>query len=80
MDEPYDWVLFAWAIDFIRCIEEMPKWRKILIKLILGKYASREYVGMREHLDEQQIDQSQWGYGLENCDYHKEKWMWLKNG
>jgi hypothetical protein len=79
MDDRYDWRLFAWAVDFVRCVEEMPKWRRWLIRLALGKYAAREYVGLREHLDEQQEDQSQYGYGLEGCDYHTEKWEWIKS-
>jgi hypothetical protein len=78
VEDNYDWVLFAWAIDFLRCVEEMPVWRKRLIRIILGKYAAREYIGMREHLDKQQHNQTQWGYGLEGCGYHKEKWSWLK--
>lgn len=79
MNNEYDWRLFAWAIDFIRCVEEFPKWRKFLLRLVLGKYAAREYVGIREHLDEQRENQSQWGYGLEMCGYHSEVWSWLKN-
>ena len=78
MNDLYDWALFAWAIDFVRCVEEMPVWRKWLICFALGRYAAREYVGLREHLDKQQTDQSQWGYGLEGTNYHNEKWSWLK--
>ena len=61
MTEQYDWTLFAWAIDFIRCIEDMPVWRKLLIRFVMGRYAAREYVGMRDHLDERRDNQSQWG-------------------
>lgn len=78
MDESYDYALFAWVIDFLRCVEEMPTWRKLLIYVVLGKYAAREYVGIREHLDEQYKNQSQFGYGLEKANYHRERWNWLK--
>jgi len=47
MNEPYDYRLFGWAIDFVRCVEEMSVIRKLLIRLVLGKYAAREYVGLR---------------------------------
>lgn len=78
MTDPYDWRLFAWAVDLVRCVEEMPTWRKWLLRLVLGKYAAREYVGLREHLDSQQEDQSQWGYGIEGAKYHNESWSWIK--
>ena len=78
MNYPYDWALFAWAIDFLRCVEEFPVWRKWLLRFVLGKYAAREYVGIRELLDKQQENQSQWGYGLENVPYHDENWKWIK--
>jgi hypothetical protein len=78
MTDRYDWTLFAWAIDFVRCVEEFPVWRKWLLYLVLGKYAAREYVGLREHLDSQQENQSQWGYGIEGTPYHREPWKWIK--
>jgi hypothetical protein len=78
MSDNYDWTLFAWSLDFVRCIEQMPKWRKWLIRFVIGKYAAREYVGLREHLDKQQENQSQMGYELQGTKYHKEKWSWIK--
>lgn len=80
MNDRYDWSLFGWAIDFLRCVEEMPTWRKWLVRFALGRYAAREYVGLREHLDSQCKDQSQWGYGLEGTNYHYESWDWIKKG
>lgn len=75
----YDYALYAWAIDFVRCIEEMSTLRKLLIRLVIGKYAAREYVGLRERLDyTDRTDSSQFGYGLESCNYHKEPWKWIK--
>ena len=78
MSNKYAWGLFAWAVDFLRCVEEMPTWRKWIIRSALGKYAAREYVGLREHLDKQQDKQSQWGYGLEGATYHNDNWNWIK--
>lgn len=83
LSDTYDWVLYGWAIDMIQCIEGMSTIRKYIILIALGKYAAREYVGLREHIDKTSSDNfnmSQIGYGLENCNYHKEKWNWIKNG
>lgn len=78
MNNPYDWKLFAWSVDFVRCVEEFSIWRKWILRLVLGKYAAREYVGLREHLDSQQDRQSQWGYGIEGATYHNGEWSWIK--
>ena len=78
MNKKYDWILYAWALDFLRCVEGFPKWRKWILRFVLGRYAAREYVGLREHLDEQQENQSQWGYGIEGAKYHNKKWDWIK--
>lgn len=73
----YVTILTAWALDFVRCIEEMPKWRKWIIRFVIGRYAAREYVGVREHLEKSGHD-TQGGYGINNADYHNEKWSWIK--
>lgn len=73
----YDWILFAWSLDFIRAVESMPKWRRFLLRIALGRYAAREYVGIREHLVKggNYIDN---GYDLEGSTYHAEKWKWWR--
>ncbi len=79
MNKDYDWKLFAWAIDFVRCVEEFPRWKKWILRFVLGRYASREYVGLREHLDSQWEFGSQVGYDIREASYHKEKWNWIKH-
>lgn len=77
MSDEFDWRLFAWAIDFVRGVEEFPKWRRWILRFVLGKYIAREYVGLREHLRDSgnYVDI---GYGLERTNYHKEKWSWIR--
>jgi len=77
-DKEFSYILlYAWTIDFVRCVEEFSFLRKLLLRIILGKYASREYVGMRETMDLEMEESSQFGYGLENCDYHNNEWKWF---
>jgi hypothetical protein len=79
MQQDYEgdyWRLAAWSMDFVRCVEEKSKFRRFLLFLVLGKYAAREYVGIREEL-ERESHPYDFGYGLEHCTYHKEKWNWF---
>ena len=77
MRDEYDWTLFAWAIDLVRCIESMPKWKRLLIRIALGRYAAREYVGLRERI-EKNGDRVSDGYDIEGAKYHQEKWKWFR--
>ena len=67
--------VFPWALDFTRKIYEFGKFRRLLFRLIVGKYAFREFIGMATRCE--QTNGGVWfGYGLEKCDYHKEKVGW----
>lgn len=63
-------MLYAWAIDFVRALYGMGKVRKFLFRIVVGKYAWREFVGMIQTMGETNCT---WGYDLEACEYHKEK-------
>jgi hypothetical protein len=62
------WRLYAWSIDLVRKLYEMGRIRKWLFRLIIGRYAWTEYVGLIETLGEREC---LFGYGLEGCEYHK---------
>ena len=74
MDENF-WRLFAWSVDLCRKLDEFSLLRKLLIRIVLGKHAFRELVGVRDELIRQGYSVSL-GYGLEGCDYHKDKVSW----
>lgn len=38
-------LMSAWAEDFAKAIVERPKWMRPIIKLLIGRYAFREFVG-----------------------------------
>lgn len=76
MKKDYDWTLLAWALDFVIAIEAMPKWKRLLLRIVLDRYAAREYVGLREHLVETNYVDA--GYDLERAKYHLENWKWLR--
>ena len=63
---------FAWALDMLRAMNRFGKFRKRLLKLVMGRYAYRELVGLRDCIEKHgySIDIE---YELDNMDYHKEK-------
>ena len=63
---------FAWAIDFLRAYYERPFICKILARVIFGKYAYREFIGLiHSFVDEgTPID---FGYSFTNADYMGDK-------
>ena len=77
MDYPLEtYVVYqAWSLDMLRKLYEHSKFRKWIIRLILGKYAFRELMGLRDQLIKDGYDLS-FGYGLEDCDYNKNKVNW----
>jgi hypothetical protein len=69
----YD-VVFGWAIDFVRALMERNKLLRLLFRLIVGKYAYREFIGMIEEMNKGHYFNI--GYCLEGQEYHKDKKKW----
>jgi hypothetical protein len=65
----------AWSLDMLRKLYEYNKLRRWLICILLGKYAFRELMGLRDLLIKDGYDLS-FGYGLEDCEYNKDKVNW----
>jgi len=65
----------VWSLDFARKIFEMSFVRRWLFRLICGRYAFREFMGLCKAL-EQGGRSMYFGYGLEDVDYHKDKISW----
>ena len=61
---------FGWSLDFVRALIDRPLIVKLLLRPLFGKYAYREFVGLVDSLKSWHLDI---GYGLENCNYHKDK-------
>lgn len=38
---------FAWALDFCRAMADCPWWARWLFRVVVGKYAYREFIGMQ---------------------------------
>ncbi len=67
-------IVAAWAIDFIRAMQEQSWISRVLLRLSMGKYAYREFIGMIDGLE--QTGCSPYlgiGYSLEGMDYHQDK-------
>lgn len=45
--------VFAWAIDFCRAMNERPRIIRLLFRLVCGRYAYREFIGMQDELARQ---------------------------
>ena len=64
-------VAAAWALDFSRAILDRPLIIRLLFRLIIGKYAMREFYGLIEKFRKiGYVMQPGW-YGLEYCEYQK---------
>jgi len=61
-----------WALDFSRAIYNMNWLRRILFRIIIGKYAYREFAGIMQTLHSGQYD-PRYTYELEDTDYNKEE-------
>lgn len=67
----------AWAEDMLKKLYEHSKLRRWLIRLLLGRYAFRELMGMRDQLEKDGLgDLLYTGYGLEDCEYNKREVNW----
>jgi len=62
----------GWAQDFIRALRERPKVVKWLIRLLVGRYAWRELIGLRDSLQSDGFV-TDFPYSLETMDYQKDK-------
>jgi len=67
----------AWALDLCRKINEHSKVRRFLLHLVLGKYAWRELVGLRDSIGKEWDTSME--YSCEECKYHKDKVSWEKS-
>jgi hypothetical protein len=61
----------AWGLDFCRAVNELSWIRKLLFKLVVGKYAYNEFSGLWEAIKKDKFSPGM-EYGCEDCDYHNE--------
>ena len=61
-----------WAVDFFRAFNERPWWARMLGRLAMGRYAYREFIGLRDSLERDGLDPS-CPYELESHPCHKDK-------
>jgi hypothetical protein len=80
MNGKYDNEIIAivWALDFTRAVADRPLIYRLLFRLIIGKYAIREFYGLIQKLREIGYAIEPGWYGLEECEYQKDKipWKW----
>lgn len=62
----------AWGMDMCRAMNRFGKFRKWLLKLVMGRYAYRELIGLRDCIEKYGYS-TDWDYGLEDMKYHKDK-------
>lgn len=65
-------VVMMWAMDMLRAIQQQSKFRRWLLRMVLGRYAYREMVGLRDAIDAEGYD-THFEYSLEDMDYHQDK-------
>ena len=80
MTHEIDWATPAsCALDFCRALQERGKIRNWIFKLLVGKYAYREYELLRFHLGRSGFDLDM-DYGLERCNYHTRTMKQIEEG
>lgn len=73
MTEQIRWGAIAmWALDFVRAAAERPLWLRIILKLVVGKSAFREFVGLVDELERGGF-LPYLRYELEGMEYHRDK-------
>ena len=63
------------SLDLCRRINEFSRIRRLLLFVILGKYAGNELVIMRDNIEKEGYDTT-WDYNCEDCTYNNERLKW----
>jgi hypothetical protein len=63
-------VVYGWTQDFVKALAERPKFIRLILRFVFGKYAYREFIGIVDTLI---AAGDYFNYELDNMDYHKEK-------
>lgn len=64
-------LIAGWAVDFFKAAGERPWWAKFLLRIVLGKYAYREFLGLRDALNHGGL-RTYYDYELKNMEYHND--------
>ena len=67
------------VLDFVRALNERPLWAKLLFRLIVGKYAYREFLFVVKNMRDSGYSPF-YDYSLEDISYHTDEqpWLWWK--
>jgi hypothetical protein len=72
-DHTEDFIIAAFAKDFWIAFLEKPKFIRWFVRLLMGRYAWNELVGIKQRYEENwSFKLKEHGYDLKDCDYHKE--------
>lgn len=68
------------VLDFIRALNERPAWVKLLFRLVVGKYAYREFLFVVKNIRDSGYGPF-YDYGLNHHEYHADEqpWLWWKS-
>ena len=66
-----DVVVCAWAVDFVRSMRQRPLLARALFRIILGRYAYREFIGLMDSLKQMGYTPYM-DYDLEKQAYHND--------
>jgi hypothetical protein len=64
-------IISAWASDFVRAMQNKPRIIKLIFRIIMGRYAYREFIGLMDDMTRAGLF-PYFDYSLENCKYHKD--------
>jgi hypothetical protein len=65
-------LISAWAMDFVRAMKSRPKLLRLLFRIVAGRHAYREFLGLYDALDKAGYDPNM-GYKLQRQSYHNER-------
>ncbi len=63
--------LAGWSVDFIRAARDRPLWARLLMRVAMGKWAYREFIGLMDELDRGGFI-PYFDYELTRMEYHKD--------
>lgn len=66
------WHIQGWTHDMCKALYERPLWARLLLRLAMGRYAYREFLGVIEYLKKGWWNMDLGYDPLQTMDYHNE--------
>ena len=63
---------YPWAMDFCRAMADRPLWARLLFRIVAGKYAYREFIGLKNAFIGLRHDMTSMFAVVHSCEYYSD--------